>query len=74
MADATFKFPWEQRLHEAAATVEDELKRVITYINDEVVPEVRQNGSSALRAAAAELERLARRMDDRPAGGATRKP
>ena len=66
--------PWEQRLHEAAATMEDELKRVVTYINDEVVPEVRQNGSSALRAAAAELERLARRMEDRPnSAGETRR-
>ncbi len=64
MAEGT-KRAWEQRLHEAAATVEDELRRVVTYINDEVVPEVRQNSSSALRAAAAELERLAKRMDDR---------
>jgi hypothetical protein len=65
MTDARAKRPWEQRLHEAAATIEDELKRVITYINDEVVPEVRQNSSNALRAAAAEMERLAQRMDDR---------
>jgi hypothetical protein len=84
MAGKAPKRPWEQRLHEAAATVEDELRRVITYINDEVVPEVRQNSSDALRAAAAEMERLAQRMDDRakrttgtpppppPAGGSTR--
>jgi hypothetical protein len=65
MANEAPKRPWEQRLHEAAATVEDELRRVITYINDEVVPEVRQNSSAALRAAAAEMERLAQRMDDR---------
>ena len=68
MATEVPKRDWERRLHEAAATVEDELRRVITYINDEVVPEVRQNGSSALRAAAAELERLASRMDDRVGG------
>jgi hypothetical protein len=84
MANEAPKRPWEQRLHEAAVTVEDELRRVITYLNDEVVPEVRQNGSDALRAAAAEMERLAQRMDDRakrttgtpppppPAGGSTR--
>jgi glutamyl-tRNA reductase len=64
MAEPT-KWDWEQRLHEAAATVEDELRRVITYLNDEVVPEVRQNSSAALRMAAAEMERLARRLDDR---------
>ena len=53
------KRPWEQRLHEAAGTVEDELKRVIKYLNDEVVPEVRQSSSDALRAAGAEMNRLA---------------
>ena len=65
MADTIPNRPWEQRLQEAAATVEEELRRVVTYLNDEVVPEVRANSSVALRAAAAELERLARRMDDR---------
>ncbi len=76
MSNATERRPWEQRLHEAAATVEEELRRVVTYINDEVVPEVRQNGSVALRAAAAELERLERRMDDRapPSSEDTRRP
>ncbi len=65
MAESTAKRPWEERVHKAAATVEEELRRVITYINDEVVPEVRQNGSIALRAAAVELEKLARRMEER---------
>jgi hypothetical protein len=40
------------------------LKNVVKYINDEVVPEVRRNGSEALRAAAVELHKLAQRMDD----------
>lgn len=71
MTDARAKRPWEQRLHEAAGTVEDELKRVIKYLNDEVVPEVRQSSSDALRAAAAEMERLAQRMDDRARTRAT---
>ncbi len=65
MDTKTPKRPWEQRLHEAAATIEDELRRVVTYLNNEVVPEARENGSVALRKAAAELERLARKMDDR---------
>jgi hypothetical protein len=55
---------WEQKLHEAGARVEEDLHRVIKYINDEVVPEVRRNGSVALRAAAKELEKLARRMEE----------
>ncbi len=56
---------WEQQLREAAAWGEEEVRRVVTYINDEVVPEVRRNGSEALRAAAAELDKLAQRMEDR---------
>jgi hypothetical protein len=58
------KRPWEQQLRDAAARLETDLRNVVTYINDEVVPEVRKNGSDALRAAAAELHRLAQRMDD----------
>ena len=59
------KSPWEQRLHEAGSRMEDDLRNIIKYINDEVVPDVRRNGSEALRAAAAELQKLARKMDDR---------
>jgi len=76
------KRPWEQRLHEAGSRVEEDLRRVIKYINDEVVPDVRRNSSAALRAAAAELHRLAQKMDDRagrtppppPPPGGTSKP
>lgn len=57
--------PWEQRLHEAGNRIDEDLHRFIRYINDEIVPDVRRNGSEALRSAAAELNRLARRMDDR---------
>jgi uncharacterized coiled-coil protein SlyX len=39
--------------------IEDEVRRVITYLNDQVVPQVRQNSSSALRAASEQLGRLA---------------
>jgi hypothetical protein len=56
--------PWEARLREAAGHVEVELKRVVGYINDEVMPDVRRNGSSALKKAAAEFERLAKKMDE----------
>ena len=64
MATGDSKRPWEQQLREAAAHLETDLKNVVKYINDDVVPEVRRNGSEALRAAAAELHRLAQRMDD----------
>jgi hypothetical protein len=58
------KRAWEQQLRDAAAHLETDLKTVVKYINDEVVPDVRKNGSEALRAAAAELRRLAQRMDE----------
>ena len=64
MATGDSKRPWEQQLKDAAAHLETDLKNVVKYINDDVVPEVRRNGSEALRAAAAELHRLAQRMDD----------
>ena len=54
----------EQRLRGAASQVEEDLRRVIGYINDEVMPDVRRNGSEALRFAAAELRKLAERVDD----------
>ncbi len=50
--------------------IEDEVKRVIGYLNDQVVPQVRQNSSSALRAAAEQLARLADSLDQRNATGA----
>jgi hypothetical protein len=67
---------WEQQVREGVARAEVELHRALTYINDEVVPEVRRSGSEALRAAAVELQKLAQRMDDRQAArsGATPPP
>jgi hypothetical protein len=58
------KSKWEQQLREAATHLEDDLRRFARYINDEIVPDIRRNGSVALRDAAAELHKLAQRMDD----------
>jgi hypothetical protein len=58
------KRPWEQQLRDVATHLETDLKNVVRYINDEVVPEVRQNGAEAMRAAAVELHRLGSWMDD----------
>ena len=55
--------PWQRQVREGASQAEEEVHRLIRYINDEVVPEVRRNGSIALKAAADELHRLASRMD-----------
>jgi hypothetical protein len=64
MSPGEQKRPWEEQVRDAATHLETDLKKVVTYINDEVVPDVRRNGSEALRAAAAELHRLAQRIDD----------
>jgi hypothetical protein len=56
--------PLDQRLHEAAQRAEEELRRFTRYLDEEVVPEVRRNGSTALRAAAVRLQKLAESMDD----------
>ncbi len=65
---------WKQGLRDAAGHVEEDLRRVVTYINDEVVPDIRKNGSEALRAAARELQKLAQRMDDRRAAAEREAP
>ena len=59
--------PWKQNARDAAARIEEELHRVVTYINDRVVPDIRRDGTVALRAAAEQLQKLAQRMDDRRA-------
>jgi bisphosphoglycerate-dependent phosphoglycerate mutase len=65
---------WEQQMREAVARVEEELRRVVTYINDQVVPEVRRNGSVALRAASDQLQKLAQRMEDHRAAARAQHP
>ena len=55
----------EEQAADAAPRVEAEVKKVITYLNDEVVPQVRQNSSQALRTAAEQLRKLAEHLDRR---------
>ena len=74
MPDEAPKRPWEQQLRDAGAHLETDLRKVANYINDQVVPEVRRNGSDALRAAAVELHRLAERMDDHARRNAAQTP
>ena len=64
--------PLEDRLRGAGERIEEELRRAVRYIDDEVVPEVRRNSSAALRAAADRLQKLAEQVDDerRRHGGA----
>lgn len=53
----------DEQFGEAARKVEQESERVINYLNDEVVPSIRNGSSKALRTAAEQLRRLAEYMD-----------
>jgi len=53
----------DETVNKAAPRVEEELKKVIAYLNDEVVPGVRENSSKALRIAADQLTKLAEHLD-----------
>jgi len=61
----------DEHFGDVGSRFEDELRRVISYINDRVVPEVRQNSSAALRVAAEQLSRLAENLDRAPRGRST---
>lgn len=48
---------------EFAANLEQETAELIAYLNEQVVPEVRQHSTKALRVAAEKLTRLAEYME-----------
>ena len=54
----------KRKLDEAASKIEQELRKVIRTLNDEVVPKMRTEGTQALRGVAQELQKLADRLDD----------
>jgi bisphosphoglycerate-dependent phosphoglycerate mutase len=60
----------DERFSQAIPRVEEEVKKVISYLNDQVVPQLRQGSSQALRSAAETLRKLAEQLDDRPGSGA----
>jgi hypothetical protein len=53
----------DAEFNETAQKLEREKERVITYLNDEVVPAIRNHSSKALRTAAEQLSRLAEYME-----------
>jgi hypothetical protein len=53
----------DEEFGEAAQKMEREGERVIAYLNNEVVPAIRNHSSKALRTAAEQLSRLAEYMD-----------
>ena len=48
-----------RKLDEAARRLEQETEKFLRYLNDEVVPEVRQHSSQGLRRASKELTKFA---------------
>ena len=60
----------DERLNQAMPRVEEELKKVIAYLNDQVVPQLRQDSAQALNVAADQLRKLAQQLDDGPGSGA----
>ena len=53
----------DETVNKAIPRVEEDLKKVIDYLNDEVVPRVRENSSKGLRIAAEQLTKLAEHLD-----------
>jgi hypothetical protein len=56
----------DERFNQALPRVEEELKKLIAYLNDQVVPQLRQGSSHALHGAADRLRKLAEQLDDSP--------
>ena len=52
-----------KNLGQAKRNLEEESEKLINYLNDEVVPAIRQGSSRALRTAAEKLSRLAEYME-----------
>jgi hypothetical protein len=50
-------------LGDASTRIEEETQTLIAYINDELVPAIRQHSSNALRVASEKLQQAAEHMD-----------
>lgn len=55
----------DERFNQALPRVEEEVKKVIAYLNDQVVPQLRQDSAQALYSAADQLKKLAEQLEDR---------
>ena len=53
----------DKEFGEATRKLEQESEKVITYLNNEVVPAIRNHSSKALRTVAEQLHKLAEYMD-----------
>jgi hypothetical protein len=55
-------------LGDTSARIEEETQLLIKYINDELVPAIRQGSTKALRVASEKLAQAAEHMDSRKQG------
>ena len=55
--------PIAEQLKEVGTNIEQELKRVVQILEEQVVPEVREQSSKALRDASQRLAKLAEHFD-----------
>jgi hypothetical protein len=53
-----------RKLDEAARRLEQETEKFIRYLNDEVVPEIREHSSRGLRRASKELQKFADYLEE----------
>jgi regulator of sigma D len=60
----------DEQFGQVLPRIEEEVNKVITYLNDQVVPQVRQGSAQALHSAADQLRKLAEQLDDRSRPGA----
>ena len=58
---------FNRKVGEATERIEKEAAELIKYLNDEVVPAVRQHSTQALRIAADKLQKLANYIDQHSA-------
>lgn len=59
---------FNRKVERATERIEKEAEEVVKYLNDEVVPAVRQHSTKALRIAAEKLAKLADYMDESKRG------
>lgn len=55
--------PFDDNVDAKVRQVEAELKRMVTVVNDEVVPSLRRDGGKLLRALAEQLNKMAESLD-----------
>jgi len=70
--------PFDERfnsaVHQAAEKLDRESEKLIAYLNDEVVPAVREHSSRGLRVAAEKLAKFADYMDQQKEAPDEKKP